>query len=437
MGQRTGRIGCDYKGSYFLVDVTSAENLSKTIIRAFLVRNPKQIPALIGVHALLSEIDAREFDCLLQGTFGTDSKPGFSYEFHLFSAIRRYSTKTEHEIHSQGTERGQIVANGLDRFHPFPLGLVYVVVHVASPGVNDRVALMVVIIMRHKHSVRRVDIVPMGKETNTTAAFFAIKHVVQVWIYRNVELGVASMETQSGSPHGIGQLGLSQNVAFLCSPISNRRGELDLAQMGYISWIFVVFGNIRHIGTQHGVIVFGQVKHLDQIHVEIVRKVHVRIGLHAKILDVDRLKVQLVRPVSVHKIPVNHGRELAASPGRTLALAGIYRNDPNLVFVLLAIGIILFAITIPAPLIVLQVAPRFCLFNDPKGQPFRVFGAGKRVVERPRTQAVPIRGDQEMDRGILGALGIGILFVVIIGTIVGRRTNRIGHVLVSERSIRK
>ena len=75
--------------------------------------------------------------------------------------------------------------------------------------------------------------------------------------------------------------------------------------MGHIGGIFIVLYDICHICTQNSVIVFGLVKHVDQIDIEIVGKVHVRIGLHAKILHGYWLKVQVVGLVSMNVIPMD------------------------------------------------------------------------------------------------------------------------------------
>jgi hypothetical protein len=198
--------------------------------------------------------------------------------------------------------------------------------------------------------------------------------------------------------------------------------------MGYVGRILIVFGNVRHVSTQNSVVILRFVEHVDQIDVEVVGKVHVGIRLHAKILHLDWLKVQLVRPVLVDVIPMDHGRQPAPRPSRSLGLARIHGNDPNLILVFLAVGIIFVAVQIPAPGIVFQVTVRLGLFDDPKDQPLWILRVLQGIVEGSGTQFITIGSNQQVDGNVFRNYWIGVVHVVIVRAIVGRRANSIRHV---------
>ena len=127
----------------------------------------------------------------------------------------------------------------------------------------------------------------MRKEPNAARAFFAIKDIGQVGIDWHIEFGVALVKRQASAPHGIGEFGSLQPLAFLGAPIANRRGKGDHAQVGHGADVLVVAANVRNVGTQDGVVIFGAMKHVLQTRVPVVGKVHVRVRLHAKVLHFD------------------------------------------------------------------------------------------------------------------------------------------------------
>ncbi len=115
-----------------------------------------------------------------------------------------------------------------------------------------------------------------------------------------------------------------------------------------------------------------------------------------------------------------HGGEFATGPCRSLTLTCIYGNDSNLVLVFLTMRIVLVAISIPATFVVFQVTICLGLFNHPKGQAFGIFGVCKRIVECPRAQFISKGSNQQMDGSFFGSRRVGVLLVVIIGTLVRR-----------------
>jgi hypothetical protein len=71
------------------------------------------------------------------------------------------------------------------------------------------------------------------------------------------------------------------------------------------------------------------------------------------------------------------------------------------------------------------------LFNDPKGQPFWIFGVRESIVKCPSAQFVPEGSNQQMNGSFFGTDGIGIFGVVIMGALVRRRTDCFGDILLT------
>ena len=122
-----------------------------------------------------------------------------------------------------------------------------------SPGMDHRVALMGVIIVRYQNHVRCINVVSVGEESQSTATLLSIEHSVQIRVYRDIQFGVTSVEGKSRSPHGIGHLGSDQIAAFLRSPISNCRSE---GKTFFIFFVVPVFVLILSLVMLH---FFGQV----------------------------------------------------------------------------------------------------------------------------------------------------------------------------------
>eukprot|EP00977_Amphora_coffeiformis_P028531 scaffold35725_cov275-Amphora_coffeaeformis.AAC.1 len=81
----------------------------------------------------------------------------------------------------------------------------------------------------------------MGKETYPPRSFFPVKDIVQIGIDGDDQFGMTFMKGQTGTPHGIG-----------CH-----------AQVWDIGRILIVLFHGRHVGAQHGIIIFGSMEHVD------------------------------------------------------------------------------------------------------------------------------------------------------------------------------
>mmetsp|Transcript_25421 Transcript_25421/g.73533 ORF Transcript_25421/g.73533 Transcript_25421/m.73533 type:complete len:362 (-) Transcript_25421:171-1256(-) len=285
----------------------------------------------------------------------------------------------------------------------------------ASPGMDNRIALMGVIIVRYQNDVRCVHVVSMGEESQSTAALLPVKDSVQVWVDRHVELGVASVEGETSTPHGVGHFGSDQIPTFLRPPVPYGGGEGDHAEVGHDADALIVLRYVGNVRTQHGIIILGPVEHEDQFRVVVVRKVHVRIDLHAKVLQLDPMKVQHVGIVAVDVVPVHHGAELGPRVGGALGILGVDVDGPDVVLVLLAVGVVVHAVPVPATGIVDEVGPHLGLLDDADEDAVGILGPAEGIVQSSGTQLIAERGDEHVDGSRQGsplAGGVGRVAVV-------------------------
>lgn len=62
--------------------------------------------------------------------------------------------------------------------------------------------------------------------------------------------------------------------------------------------------DIRHIRRKDSVIILTPVPHLNELDIVVIRKIHMRIRLHAKVQRIDRLKFWTV---VMHIVVMDHG----------------------------------------------------------------------------------------------------------------------------------
>lgn len=160
--------------------------------------------------------------------------------------------------------------------------------------------------------------------------------------------------------------------------------------------------------------------HEYELRIIVVRKVHMRINLHAKVLQSHPVKVELVWLVAVDVVIVDHGTELGPGVGRALGILGIDVDRSDVVLVLLAVGVVVLAVAGPATGVVDEVRPLLGLLNDADVDAVGILGPVEGIVQRAGAQLIAERGDEHVDgRFQRPALAGGVGLVGVVRTSAG------------------